>query len=95
MNKLISTVILAAFTAVCSFGAAAASDDSDKNKETMTKPNPPQTTGKKDGDSRYGKQPSSTSEVMKEQLPKDLGPGVKDEYRDQEVMNKKPYKQPK
>ncbi len=92
MNKLISTVILAAFTAVCSFGAAAA-DTSDKNKETMT--NPPQTTGKKDGDSRYGKQPSSTSEVMKEQLPKDLGPGVKDEYRDQEVMNKKPYKQPK
>ena len=92
MNKFISTVILTAFTAMCSFGAAAGSNDSDKNKGTMSNPKPSQNTGSKDGD-KYGKQPSSTSEVMKEQMPKDLPPGVKDEYRDQEVMNKKPYKQ--
>jgi hypothetical protein len=30
---------------------------------------------------------------MKEQFPKDLSPGEKYEYRDQEVMDKKPYKQ--
>jgi hypothetical protein len=93
MNKLISTVILAAFTAVCSFGAAAASDSSDKNKETMSSSgSSSQTTTKGDRDSSR-KGPSSTSEAMK--VPKDLPQGVKDEYRDQEVMNKKPYKQPK
>jgi hypothetical protein len=51
----------------------------------------PQGTSKKEED-KYGKQPSSTSEIMKEQMPKDLPPGVKEEYRDQEMMNKKPYK---
>ena len=90
MKKLISTVILTAFTAVCSFSAIAGSDGSDKNKEKMTKPSSSQE--KRDGD-KYGKQPSSTSEVMKEQFPKDLSPGEKYEYRDQEVMDKKPYKQ--
>jgi hypothetical protein len=93
MKKLISTVILAAFTAVCSFGAAAA--DTDKNKEKMGSSGSSSQTTNKGGGEKYGKQPSSTSEIMKEQMPKDLGPGVKDEYRDQEVMNKKPYKQPK
>ncbi|SOD40443.1 hypothetical protein [Nitrosovibrio sp. Nv4] len=92
MNKLIVTVILAAFTAVCSFGAAAGSDDSDKNKETTAKPTPPQDTSKRDG-GKKGDQPSSTSEIMREKMPKDLPPGVKHEYRDQEVMDKKPYKQ--
>jgi hypothetical protein len=92
MNKLISTVILTAFTAVCSFGAIAGSHDSDKNKDTMGSSSSSQNKGKSDGD-KYGKQPSSTSEVMKNQMPKDLPPGVKDEYRDQEVMDKKPYKQ--
>jgi hypothetical protein len=94
MNKLVSTVILAAFTAVCSFGAIAGSHDSDK-KDTMGSSSSSSSTQNKnrdDGD-KYGKQPSSTSEVMKNQMPKDLPPGVKDEYRDQEVMNKKPYKQ--
>jgi hypothetical protein len=92
MNKLISTVIVTAFTAVCSFGAIAGSHDSDKNKDTMGSSSSSQNKSKDDGD-KYGKQPRSTSEVMKEQMPKDLPPGVKDEYRDQEVMNKKPYKQ--
>jgi hypothetical protein len=95
MKKLISTVTVAAFTAVCSFGAAAASDSTDKNKEKMGSSSSSSQTTNKGGGDKYGKQPSSTSEVMKEQMPKDLGPGVKDEYRDQEVMNKKPYKQPK
>lgn len=90
MNKLISTVILAAFTAVCSFGAAAGSHDSDKNKETTTKPSSSQDTSKKDGDKN---QPSSTSEIMREKMPKNLPEGTKYEYRDQEVMDKKPYKQ--
>lgn len=92
MKKLISTVTVAAFTAVCSFGAAAASDSADKNKETMGSSSSSQPTSRGDRDSS-GKGPSSTSEAMK--VPKDLPQGVKDEYRDQEVMNKKPYKQPK
>jgi hypothetical protein len=90
MNKLTSTVILATFTAACSFSAFAGSHDTDKGdkgKETMTKPYP---ESKKDKD-KSG--PSSTSEIMREKMPKDLPEGVKQEYRDQEVMNKKPYKQ--
>ena len=91
MNKLTSTVILTAFTAVCSFGAiAGGSDDSDKGKETMTKPYPPESTSKKDKDKG---EPSSTSEIMREKMPKNLPEGVKQEYRDQEIMNKKPYKE--
>jgi hypothetical protein len=89
MNKLISVVILAAFTAVFSFGVSATSHD--KGKETTTGTG----SGKKDGDKYYGKQPSSTSEIMREKVPDDVGQGVKDEYRDQEVMNKKPYKEKK
>jgi hypothetical protein len=86
MKKLISTVILTAFTAVCSFSAVAGSDGSDKNKDTKS------SQDKRDGD-KYGKQPSSTSEIMKEQFPKNLSPEEKSRYRDQEVMDKKPYKQ--
>ena len=89
MNKFISTVILAAFTAVCSFGVSA--EPHDKGKETMTRPD----SSKKDGDKSYGKQPSSTSEIMREKVPDSVSPGVKEEYRDQEVMNKKPYKEQK
>jgi hypothetical protein len=91
MNKLISTVIITTFTAVCSFGAIAGSHDSDKNKETMRKDSSA-TTSKKD-EEKYGKQPSSTSEIMKEKMPDSVSPGVREEYRDQEIMNKKPYKQ--
>ena len=86
MKKLILTVILTAFTAVCSFSAVAGSDGSDKNKDAKS------SQDKRDGD-KYGKQPSSTSEIMKEQFPKDLSPEEKARYRDQEVMNKKPYKE--
>ena len=89
MNKLTSTIVLAAFAAVCSFGAFAGSHDTDKGKETTTKPYSPETS-KKDKDK---KEPSSTSEIMREKTPKNLPEGVKHEYRDQEVMNKKPYKQ--
>ena len=90
MNKFISTIILATFVAVCSFGAAAGSD-ADKNKETMRK----DSSGNKSREtgSEYGKEPSSTSEVMKNQMPKDLSPEELKKFKDQEVMNKKPYKQ--
>ena len=90
MKKLISTVILTAFTAVCSFSAVAGSHDSDKNKDKTAKPSSSQDNS--DGD-KYGKQPGSTSEIMKEQFPKNLSPEEKSRYRDQEVMDKKPYKQ--
>lgn len=90
MNKFISTVILATFTAVCSFGAAAAgSDASDKNKDTMRQ----DSSSKPQAGSQYGKEPSSTSEVMKNQMPKDLSPEELKKFKDQESMNKKPYKQ--
>jgi len=92
MNNFIMTVIVAAFTAVCSFGAAAGSHDSDRKKETTSKSTPPQDTSKRDG-GKKGDQPSSTSEIMREKMPENLPPGVKHEYRDQEVMDKKPYKQ--
>ena len=87
MNKLISTVIIATFTAVCSFGAAAGSDV-DKNKETMRKASP-ENTSKKEGDKYEKSGSTSDSEITRE---KTLSEREK-EYRDQEVMNKKPYKQ--
>jgi hypothetical protein len=91
MNKFISTVILAAFTAVFSFGVAAA-DTSNDNKTGNSSDN------KEKWEKKYGKGGKgndSTSEIMKNQEPKDLSPEEKYEYRDQETMNKKPYKQPK
>ena len=92
MNKFTMTVILAAFTSLCSVGATAGSDDSDKKKETTSKSTSPQDTSKRDG-GKKGDEPSSTSEIMREKMPENLPPGVKHEYRDQEVMDKKPYKQ--
>ena len=86
MNKLISTVILTTFTAVCSFGAAAGSD-TDKNKETMQKSSP-ESTSKKEED-KSGSVSDKDSEIMRE---KSLSEREK-EYKDQETMNKKPYKQ--
>lgn len=86
MNKLISTIILTTFTAVCSFGAVAASD-TDKSKETMQKSSP-ESTSKKEGD-KSGSVSDKDSEIMRE---KSLSEREK-EYRDQETMNKKPYKQ--
>jgi hypothetical protein len=87
MNKLISTVVIATFTAVCSFGAAAGSDD-DKSKES-TRKDSSSTMGKKDGDKYEKSGSTSDSEPMRE---KTLSEREK-EYKDQEVMNKKPYKQ--
>lgn len=90
MNKFISTVILATFTAVCSFGVVAAgSDASDKNKDTTSQ----DSSGKPQAGSQYGKEPSSTSDVTKNQMPKDLSPEELKKFKDQESMNKKPYKQ--
>ena len=90
MNKLISTVVLMAFTAVCSFGAAAGSD-SDKNKETMRKDST-ENSSKKEGDKSGGKS-GSVSDKDRETTRKDSRSTMENEYRDQEVMNKKPYKQ--
>ena len=87
MNKLISTIILTTFTAVCSFGAAAAGSDTDKSKETMQKSSP-ESTSKKEGD-KSGSVSDKDSEIMRE---KSLSEREK-EYKDQETMNKKPYKQ--
>ncbi|SFU40521.1 hypothetical protein [Nitrosospira multiformis] len=90
MNKLTSIVVLASFTAVCSFSALAGSHDSDKGGMDKSY----QDMGKKDKKDVDKNAPSSTYEVTREKMPKDLSEGVKQEYRDQEVMNKKPYKQP-
>jgi hypothetical protein len=91
MNKFISTVILAAFAAVYSFGAAAA--DTSNGNTTGNSSDKKEKWEKKYG--KGGKGNESTSEIMKNEEPKDLSPEEKYEYRDQEVMNKKPYKQPK
>ncbi len=87
MNKLTSIVVLASLTAVCSFSTFARSHDSDKGAMD----NSYQDMSKKDANKNA---PSSTSEITRNKMPKDLPEGVKQEYRDQEVMNKKPYKQP-
>lgn len=86
MNKLISTVILTTFTAVCSFGAIAADTSSNA---------PPDSKEKKweDKYGKGGKGDESTSKIMEEKESKNLSPKEKYEYRDQETMNKKPYKQ--
>jgi len=86
MNKLILTTILAVFTAVYSLGAAA--DTSDKSDHSR----------KEKWEKEYGHGGSgdaSTSEIMEDEEPKDLSPDEKYKYRDQEVMDKKPYKEPK
>lgn len=90
MNKLISTVIFTTFTAVCSFGAAAGSDVSDKNKEAMRKDSS-ENTSKKEGDKNGGKSGSVSDKGGETMREKSL-PERENEYRDQEVMNKKPYK---
>lgn len=86
MNKLMSTLVLAAFTTVCSFGAIAGSDSANKNKEVTSDTNRPQ------AGPQYGPEPTSTADINKEQFPKDLSPEEKAKFKDQEVMDKKPYK---
>jgi hypothetical protein len=92
MNKYTSTVILAAFTAVYSLGAAAA-DTTNKDKGGTSKYDSPKEWKDKYGEG--GKGDSSTSQIMQNETAKDLSPATKYENRDQEVMNKKPYKEPK
>jgi hypothetical protein len=113
MNKLISTVILATFTAVSSFGCVADGSDNKKKeavrkdsapttsnkvehkkKETTHKesPPPPADTTKKE-ENKYEAKPETTSdqdaEIMREKSLSERN----EQYRDQEIMNKKPYKQ--
>ena len=92
MNKYISTVILAAFTAVYSLGATAA-DTSSKDKGGTSKYDSPKEWKDKYG--QGGKGNESTSQIMQNETAKDLSADTKYENRDQEVMNKKPYKEPK
>ena len=92
MKKFLSTIVLATFTAVCSFGAAAA-DTSSKGGNTAGSSDSKEKWEKRYGEGGKGNQ--STSEIMKEKEPKDMNPEEKYEYRDQEVMNKKPYKEKK
>lgn len=91
MNKLISTIILAIFTAVCSLGAAAGSDGSDKKKETMRK-DASENTSKKSGDKYEGTSGSASDKNDETMREKSLSERER-EYKDQEVMDKKPYKQ--
>lgn len=93
MNKFISTIILAAFTAVYSLGATAADTSGQNNNTTGNSSSNKEKWEKKYGDA--GKGNKSTSEIMQNEMPKDVSPDTKYEYRDQETMNKKPYKQPK
>ena len=103
MNKLISAVILATFTAVASFGchtkmgpisqeppASTSKKVEHKKKETVKEP--PADTRKKE-EVKYEAKPDSASakddEMMRE---KSLSERER-EYKDQEVMDKKPYKQ--
>ena len=88
MNKLIPTVILATFTAVCSFGAAAA-DYSDKDKGSSS--GSYEKRDNKTGRDKPAQEMRSTSDVTGHAKTPDTE--RTDEYRDQEVMNKKPYKQ--
>ncbi len=91
MNKFISTVILTIATVMYSLVAAAGSDLSDKNKEP-TRKDSSQNTSKKEGDKSEGKSGSASdkdAELLREKTLSER----KNEYKDQEVMDKKPYKQ--
>lgn len=89
MNKFVSTVILATFTAICSFGAAAGGSDTDKNKETMRKDSS-KNTSKQEGDKyKSGSASNKDGEIMREKSLTER----KSESSGQEVMNKKPYKE--
>jgi len=90
MNKFISTVILATFTAVCSFGSVAADDSVNPTDDSRNKIN------KEKWEKDYGKGgkgDKSTSQIMENKESKDMSADEKFKYRDQETMNKKPYKQ--
>jgi hypothetical protein len=88
MNKFTSTVILAAFTAVFSLGATAAD-----NSEKKTTGNSKEEWKKEYKDTGTGN--NTTREISANETPKDADADRKADYRDQEVMNKKPYKKDK
>jgi Ni/Co efflux regulator RcnB len=88
MNKFISTVVIAAFTAVCSFSAVAG-DVMDKNKDNLRKDTSDMDKKGKKGDKYENKSDSASDEAVREKSLSER----KEEYRDQESMNKKPYKQ--
>lgn len=139
MFKSISTVIIATSMAVCSFGVAAGSDVSEKNRETMRKetlanPNAPQNISKEEGhkyDTKAGpisekdretmrketmrkelmakettgKESKESKEKMSKESKETMGKesketmekpakGDKSMEGHEEIMNKKPYKQP-
>lgn len=99
MNKFTSSIILAAFTAVYSLGATAA-DTSDKNNNTAVNPTDDSLNkiNKKKWEKEYGdsgKGDKSTSQIMQNEEAKDIPADEKYKFRDQETMNKKPYKEPK
>lgn len=87
MNKLITTVVLTTFTAVCSFGAIAA-DTSDTTRSAKEKK-----WEKEYGDKGTGT--ASTSEVMENKEYKDIPADEKYKFRDQEVMDTKSHKKDK
>jgi hypothetical protein len=87
MNKFTSTVIFATFACVCSFGVVAGSHD-DKNKETMRKDSSEYNSKQES----YKEKSGSTSNKDGEMREKSLSER-KSESSEQEVMNKKPYKQ--
>jgi len=75
MSKFISTAIIATSMAVCSFSVPAASDISDKDKETMRKeslsnPNDPENTSKKEGH-KYDTKAGAPSEKERETMRKE------------------------
>ncbi|MEO5654965.1 MAG: hypothetical protein ABIR00_03145 [Nitrosospira sp.] len=80
MNELMSTLVLATFTTVCSFGAVAGSDSSNKNEEATPITNRPQ------AGPQYGAEPASTADINKNQFPKDLSPEEKAKLKDQESV---------
>ncbi|MEO8991998.1 MAG: hypothetical protein ABI284_03470 [Nitrosospira sp.] len=95
MNKLISTVILGVFAAVCSFGSVAA-DTSNKNSGTAVNPTDDslKKIDKEKWEKEYGKGgkgDKSTSQIMENKEPADMSADEKFKYRDQETMKTKPY----
>ncbi len=81
MKKLLSIVILTVFASAYVVGAAASDASNDAKKEKWEE---------EYGHGGHGN--TSTSEIMEDNEPRDVSPDEKYKYRDQEVMDKKPYK---
>ena len=93
MIKFIPTAIIATFTAVCSFSAAAGSDISEKDKETMrkeslAKPNDPENKSTTEGN-KYGGKSGPISEKDRETMRKEtMGKPGGDHGMSQQKMSK-------